>query len=158
MWISKSPRRSTTFALNTNFTCLPWTSNRSGEHELVSDFWWDSCCSLVQHVFTLQFIYIIYLLFCGLTRFQYHIMFTPFNRNTTTTNCRAELLTITNHTSPPLLFCGVHVSQSFVFCVEFCISLYVLCPFSFHYIVLRFTASDYNFSIFKLFLLEVTIN
>ena len=67
-----------------------------------------------------------------------------------------ELLTITKYMSSPLLFFGVRVSQSFAFCVELCISLYVLCPFSIHYIVLRFTAYDIVF--FKLFLQAVTIN
>jgi hypothetical protein len=53
-------------------------------------------------------------------------------------------------------FSGVRVARSLVFCVMFCRSLFVLLSFFFLVIVLcvliRFTASDYPFSIYKLFL------
>ena len=45
---------------------------------------------------------------------------------------------------------GVHVSRSLVFCVVFCRSLFVLLVIMF-FVLLRFTDSDYPFSIFKPF-------
>jgi hypothetical protein len=50
------------------------------------------------------------------------------------------------------LFNGVHITKSMVFCVVFCRSLCVLLSFA-HCIlvVLRLTASNYPFGIFKLF-------
>jgi hypothetical protein len=59
--------------------------------------------------------------------------------------------------SPPPLFNGVRVARPLVFCVMFCRSLFVL---FFIFLattvlsVLRFTASDYPFGIFKLFILS----
>jgi len=48
------------------------------------------------------------------------------------------------------VFSGVDVSRSLVFCVVFCRSLFVLLATMFS-VLLRFTASDYPFNIFKLF-------
>ena len=45
---------------------------------------------------------------------------------------------------------GVHVSRSLVFCVVFCRSLFVLLVIMF-FVLLRFSDSDYPFSIFKPF-------
>jgi len=57
----------------------------------------------------------------------------------------------------PTVFSGVHIARSLVFCVVFCRSLFVLLPFFFLAIVLsvllRITASDYPFVVFKLFFL-----
>jgi hypothetical protein len=56
-----------------------------------------------------------------------------------------------------LRFSGVRVTRSLVFCVVFCRSLFVLCPFVpfplaiVLSILLRYTYSDYPFGIFKLF-------
>ena len=66
-----------------------------------------------------------------------------------------ELLTLPDHLCSPPVFCEVRITQSLVFCVVFCRSLFVFCHFSFgHCIVclLWFTAPDYHFGIFKLFL------
>ena len=57
-----------------------------------------------------------------------------------------ELLTF-----PPLVFSGIHIAQSLVFCVVFCRSLFVLLAIAL-YALLRFTVSDYPFGIFKLIL------
>ena len=62
------------------------------------------------------------------------------------------LLAHPEHLSSPPVFSGIRVAWSFVFCVMFCRSLFVL----FHLVValslLWFTASDYSFGIFNLFL------
>ena len=47
------------------------------------------------------------------------------------------------------------VARSLVFCVMFCRSLFVLFLLAIVLSVIRFTASDYRFGIFKLFLLEI---
>jgi hypothetical protein len=64
-----------------------------------------------------------------------------------------EQVTIPEHLSSLHVFCGIRVARSLVFCVMFRRSLFVLFLL---YIVLsvlvRFTASDYPFGIFKLFL------
>jgi hypothetical protein len=64
-----------------------------------------------------------------------------------------ELLTLMEHMSSPLVYSGVRVARSLVFCVMFCRSLFI------HFLLaivlsalLRFTTSDYPFGIFKLFL------
>ena len=64
-----------------------------------------------------------------------------------------EQLTLLEHLSSPPVFSGIRVAQSLVFCVMFCRQFFVL----FHLaialsVVLRFTASDYPFGIFQLFL------
>ena len=59
----------------------------------------------------------------------------------------SELLTLPRNPRSPSVFSQVPVAQSLVFCVVFCISLFVPFPIVF---VLRFTASDYQFGIFKL--------
>ena len=53
--------------------------------------------------------------------------------------------------SSPLVFSGVRDARSFVFCVVFCRSLFVLLAF-FSVILLRFVAFHYTFRIFKHFL------
>ena len=65
-----------------------------------------------------------------------------------------ELLTVPEHMSSPSppVFSGFRVTPSFVLCVMFCKSLFVL----FLLVIvlsalLRFTDSDYPFDIFKLF-------
>ena len=65
-----------------------------------------------------------------------------------------ELPTLQEQPSSPLVFSGVRVSRSLIFCVVYCI----VCPFVLFLLtivsqVLRFTDSDYPFGIFKLFLL-----
>jgi hypothetical protein len=55
---------------------------------------------------------------------------------------RQELLTLPEHMSSPPGFSGVHTARSFVFCVMFCRSLFVL----------FLLASDYSFGIIKFFL------
>jgi hypothetical protein len=65
-----------------------------------------------------------------------------------------ELLTLPEHLSSSPVLSGVRVSRTLVFCLMFCLSLFVLTPYVLLAIVLsvlRFT--DYNspFGIFKLF-------
>jgi len=55
---------------------------------------------------------------------------------------------------------GARVARSFVFCVVFCVSLFVRLSFFFWtllYILLRFTASDYSFGILQLLLLITSV-
>jgi len=59
-----------------------------------------------------------------------------------------ELLTFPEHLSSPVVFSGVRVARSLVFCI----SVFVLF-LAFVFSVLRFTVSDYPFGISKLFLL-----
>ena len=67
-----------------------------------------------------------------------------------------ELPTLPEHLSSPD-FSGIRAAQTLVFCVVFCISLFVLLLFCFGHCVvlsvfLRLTASDCPFVIFKLFI------
>ena len=67
-----------------------------------------------------------------------------------------ELHTLKEHLCSSPVFSGVYVTQSLVLCVMFCRSLFVPLLFFFWplcWSVLRFTDSDYRFSIFKLFLI-----
>ena len=64
------------------------------------------------------------------------------------------MLTLPEHMSSPLIFSGVCVTRSEVYCVMFCKSLYVLFLLAIVLSVLRFTDSDYPFGIFKLFLIQ----
>jgi hypothetical protein len=69
-----------------------------------------------------------------------------------------ELLTLPERLSSSPIFSGVRVTQSLVFCVMFCRSLFVLLSFFFLTIVLSvilFTDYDYPLGIFKLVLLFV---
>jgi len=62
-----------------------------------------------------------------------------------------ELPTLPEHLSSPPVFSGVHVTQSLVLCVCFvdcCLSLCLLAILL--SVLLRYTDSDYPFSIFKL--------
>jgi hypothetical protein len=67
-----------------------------------------------------------------------------------------ELLTLLEHLSSPLVFSGVLVTRSLVFCVMFCkplcvhLSVFLLAIVLF--VLLWFMDSDYPFDIFKLFL------
>jgi hypothetical protein len=57
-----------------------------------------------------------------------------------------ELVTFPQHLGSPQVFIRMRVARSLVFCVVFCRSLFVLCPFSFVIVLsvlLRFTDSDY---------------
>ena len=64
-----------------------------------------------------------------------------------------ELLALPQHMSSPPVFSEVCVARSFVFCVMFCRSLFVLLSFFFWPLCcLWCTKSDYHFGIFKLFL------
>ena len=51
----------------------------------------------------------------------------------------------------PYFFCGVHIARSLVYCVGFCILLFVLLPIVLS-VILRFTDYDYPFGIINLFL------
>jgi len=63
-----------------------------------------------------------------------------------------ELLTLPEDMSSLPVFSGVHVARYLVFCVMFCGSFFVLFLLAILMsILLRFTASDYSFGIFKLF-------
>jgi hypothetical protein len=66
-----------------------------------------------------------------------------------------ELLTFPEHLSLPPVFCGVRVTRSLIFSVEFCRSFFVILSFFLLTIVLffrlRFTASAYPCDIFKRF-------
>ena len=75
-----------------------------------------------------------------------------------TDNCQEEIgLHCTGAASAfpyrPPSWCPVLVARSFVFCVVFCRSLFVLFLMAIVLSVLRFMDSDYPFGIFKLFLL-----
>ena len=66
-----------------------------------------------------------------------------------------DLLTLSEHISSSPVFSGVCVDRSLVFCVVFCRSLFVFLSFFLLVIglsVLRFTAFDYSFGNFKLFI------
>ena len=66
-----------------------------------------------------------------------------------------ELLTFLWDLSSPPSFSGIRVTRSLVVCVCFVDSCLSLCPFSFGHCVFcpfRYTDSDYQFGIFKLFL------
>ena len=61
-----------------------------------------------------------------------------------------ELFTLPEHPSPYVIYCGVCVVRSLIFCVVFCRSLFVLSPF-FHLVIvlsmlLQFEVSDYPFA------------
>ena len=60
------------------------------------------------------------------------------------------------HLSSPLDFCGVRVTRTLVLCVCFVDRCLSLCIFLLAIVlsVLRFTAFDYSFGIFKLFLMS----
>jgi hypothetical protein len=63
-----------------------------------------------------------------------------------------ELLTLPKHLSSPLVFSGVCVTQSLVFCVIFCLPFFVfifICS-AIVLSVLQIMASDYSFGIFKI--------
>ena len=62
-----------------------------------------------------------------------------------------KLLTRLEHMSSPQVLGGVNVARSLVFCVVFCKSLFAFLSFfdTVLSVLLRFTASDYPFSIFK---------
>jgi hypothetical protein len=57
----------------------------------------------------------------------------------------------------PLVFCGVHVAQSLVFCVVFCRSLFFLFPFGHGIVCLLATVLSVPFSIYSFKLLEPSI-
>jgi hypothetical protein len=73
--------------------------------------------------------------------------------NTPGTTHEAELPTLPKHLSSPPVFSGVRFDQSYVFCVVFCRSLFVLFLLAIVLSVhLRFTDSDYLFDIINVFL------
>jgi len=65
-----------------------------------------------------------------------------------------ELLTLQEHMRSSLVFSGVRVAWSLVFCVMFCRSLFVVSPFSFGHCVVYSSIYSFwlPFVIFKLFL------
>jgi hypothetical protein len=66
-----------------------------------------------------------------------------------------ELFTFLGHLSSPPGFSGIRVTRSLVVCACFVDRCLSLCPFSFGHCVFcpfRYTDSDYQFGIFKLFL------
>ena len=64
-----------------------------------------------------------------------------------------ELITHPQHLSSPLVFSGVRVTRSLVFCDKFCRSLFLIFLLaSVLSVLLRFTSYDYLFDILKLFL------
>ena len=70
-----------------------------------------------------------------------------------------ELLTLPDHLNTPPRFLWVRVGRSLVFCGVFCISLLVLFLLAIVLsVLLRFTASDWLFGIFKCFLFNVSNN
>jgi hypothetical protein len=69
-----------------------------------------------------------------------------------------ELPTLPGHLISPQVLSVVRVGQSFVFCVIFCRSLFVLFRLAILLSILRFTASDYPSGIFKTFLYSETWN
>ena len=74
--------------------------------------------------------------------------------NTTNTKMNDELHTIQKSMSSTRVFCEVRVTQSLIYCVVFCRSLFVsLSVFILTIVlsVLRFTADDYPCGIFRLF-------
>ena len=70
-----------------------------------------------------------------------------------------DLLAYPGYLSSPPVFIGNCVARSLVFCVMFCRSLFVLFPLAIVLpVLLRFTASDYPFGIFKLFICDIVMN
>ena len=63
-----------------------------------------------------------------------------------------ELLTLPEHLTSPPVFSGVRVTRSLDLSVCFVDRCLSVCTFSFLFVLLRFTDSDYPFGILKLFL------
>jgi hypothetical protein len=64
-----------------------------------------------------------------------------------------ELIPHPQHLSSPLVFSGVRVTRSLVFCDKFCGSLFLIFLLAIVLsVLLRFTSYDYLFDILKLFL------
>lgn len=103
-----------------------------------------------------SFIYVIYLLFWSPRRFPYHIMFTPFNSNTTTTTSRAGT-TYHNkvHQFTPAVLWGSCFS---LFCFLCRVMYIIVCPLSFFFSLHCPSIYSLWHSFFKLFLQAVTIN
>ena len=103
--------------------------------------------------------YHIQLYWCP-TPFPSQVMLVSFNRNTTGVFSGAETASSSDAHEFPTDFNGTRVVQTLVIFVVFCGSLLVMLsiycwPFS---VLLRFTASDYTKGIFKLFLLNTTLD
>ena len=67
-----------------------------------------------------------------------------------------ELPILSEYLSSLPVLSGVRVALSLVFCVVFCTELFVFLAIVLS-VLLRFTASDYSFGIFKLFFLSSAI-
>jgi hypothetical protein len=115
----------------------------------------------------------IYWCWCP-TRFPYYMTFVLFNSNTTGVTCGAETTNSSRAFDFTPVFSGIRTVRSLVFCVMFCVSLFVLlsftlttvCPFarlcidhclsfcpSLHWplsVLLRCTTSDYAFGFVNL--------
>jgi len=75
------------------------------------------------------FIYVIYVYGCP-TRFLCQMMFMPFNSNTMVVTSETGTANPSTAHEIILVFSWVRVTQSLVFCVMFCRSLFVLLSFS----------------------------
>ena len=86
------------------------------------------------------------------------MMCASLNSNMTGVTSGAGTANLPEHLSSTPGFSGVRVAQYLVFCVVFCRSLLVLFLLALVLSVLYFTASDYNFGIFKLFFENIKLN
>ena len=80
------------------------------------------------HVLFILIVFIyVYVYWCP-TRLPYQMMFASFNSNTTGVTCGAETANPPGAHEFIPVFSGVPVAPFLVFCVMFCISLFVLFP------------------------------
>ena len=69
-----------------------------------------------------------------------------------------ELLTLPEQLISPPIFNGVRVTRSLGLCICFVDRCLSFCTFSFgHFVLLRYTDSDYPFGIFKLFIKLIVV-
>ena len=71
----------------------------------------------------------IYVYWCP-TRLPYHMTFVLFNSNTTGVTCGAETINSSRAFDVTPVFSGIRTVRSLVFCVMFCLSLFVLLSFT----------------------------
>ena len=96
-------------------------------------------------------LFVIIYVYWGQTRFPYQMMLVSFNSNTTGVAHGARTASGAYEFTP--MFSWIRGARSLVFYVMFCRSFFVLCLLVIVLsVLLRFTASDYPFGIFKLIL------
>jgi len=110
-------------------------------HDLVAHYWMEYLCNKW---------YVMFVLYSFMT---YQRICTK--SNTTGATLGAGIDYPSGAPEFTLVFSGVRVAWFLVFCVMFCRSLFVLFHLAIVFPVLRFTASDYPFGIFKLMFVPV---